>query len=580
MPIASSALRFQFSHRRRASTAQHLGAFVWTGLLLMMAFPRPGWGWLAYVALVPAGIAAGRTTRWRRLFWTGAVVGGLWWWWQLRWLGPVSPAGPPVLGVWLGLHLSAGVLVAGVLHQKLRWPMVWALPLGWVSIEVLRTVWPAGGFAWFTLAQTQAHWNVGEVGRVVQTADLLGQHTVGLVVAMVNGAIVDALLRRKLPRSSVGLAAVVLVGAWGYGQWRIGQWESVTKDGPTVAVVQTDVQQDNAVRKTADDYVEDFRRLAELHEAAAGGSSDRQGNMDTEVSTPRERPDLIVWPETIVPFAINPEAVLHNQDASPFKAQLAEAAYGLVARDGVTTLAGSSTVLRDPDFRRYNSAYLIGPDGRAVGEAYHKQHRVPMGEYIPGPGFVESLIAWMSPWESSYELSPGRGPVVMTLPGGWQVGTPICYEDVVAGICREMVYGSADSTGSDSGGDAGGGGNSGGGKRLDALINLTNDGWYTGHGMRRQHAQLASLRCIENRVPMARSVNTGISTFIDSLGRCQARLDAFEAGTLTHTVQVDSRTTLYAALGGWPWVLFVLFTIGATVFAAIFGRPVAKHRIA
>jgi apolipoprotein N-acyltransferase len=189
-----------------------------------------------------------------------------------------------------------------------------------------------------------------------------------------------------------------------------------------------------------------------------------------------------------------------------------------------------------------------------------------MGEYIPGPWFVEALIAWMSPWESDYELSPGEGPVVFTLPGGWQVGAPICYEDAVAGICRKMVYG-PDGSGS-------------GGKRLDLLVNLTNDGWYPGKGMRRQHAQLASLRCIENRVPMARSVNTGISAVIDSVGRSSVRLDAYEAGVLVHAVQIDERSTLYGTLGGWPWALFVLFGWGSMLFATFFGRPIAKHRIA
>ena len=115
---------------------------------------------------------------------------------------------------------------------------------------------------------------------------------------------------------------------------------------------------------------------------------------------------------------------------------------------------------------------------------------------------------------------------------------------------------------------------------MDALVNLTNDGWYPGKGMRRQHAQLASLRCIENRVPMARSVNTGISTMIDSLGRSSARLDEFEEGVLTHTLRVDRRSTMYGVIGGWPWILLVVFTAGAAGFAAIFGRPVAKHRIA
>ncbi|MEO1236227.1 MAG: nitrilase-related carbon-nitrogen hydrolase, partial [Planctomycetota bacterium] len=158
---------------------------------------------------------------------------------------------------------------------------------------------------------------------------------------------------------------------------------------------------------------------------------------------------------------------------------------------------------------------------------------------------------------------PGSGPVVFAIAGeegDWRFATPICYEDAVAATCRRMVYSDSE-------------------KRLDFLVNLTNDGWYAGRGMRRQHAQLASLRCIENRVPMVRSVNTGISAAIDSLGRPSVRLGSYESGTLTHRLRIDERQTLYGRIGGWPWVLFVLFTAGATAFGAVFGRPIAKHRI-
>lgn len=530
----------------------------------MLAFPRPGWGLLAYVALVPAAVAAGRTQNWRTLWWTGWLVLGLWWLWMMRWLMPVSPAGPPALGLWLGLNASLGVLAAGVLNQKLRWPMVLALPLGWVSIEVLRSVWPVGGISWFTLAHSQAMWDTADVGRVVQTADLLGQHTVGLVVAAVNGAIVDVLLRRKLPRASVGLGVVLLVGAFAYGQWRIGEWEGATEAGPTVAVVQTAREQDNEVGLTAESVVEDWSNLVSLH-----------GQAVNPVGDSAVTPTLVVWPETIVPAPLNAAGIQRMRDVADnptvsvdtrswygLQAQFGDVVPEVVQAGGVTTIVGASGIEVAPKYRRTNSAYLVTSDGSIETTAYEKQHRVPMGEYIPGPGFVETMISWMSPWESSYVLTPGDGPVVFTLPGGWQAGTPICYEDAIAGVCREMVYGGGD------------------GKRLDLLVNLTNDGWFPGKGMRRQHAQLSSLRCIENRVPMARSVNTGISTMIDSLGRSSARLNEYESGVLTHTLRIDDRATMYGAVGGWPWVLFVLLAAGATGFAAIFGRPLAKHRIA
>jgi apolipoprotein N-acyltransferase len=81
--------------------------------------------------------------------------------------------------------------------------------------------------------------------------------------------------------------------------------------------------------------------------------------------------------------------------------------------------------------------------------------------------------------------------------------------------------------------------------------------------------QIARFRSIENRVPTARSVNTGISAFIDSVGRVQQRLPAQVEGTLTATLPLDPRYTLYtrvgdafaiactvvtALLAGWGWV--------------------------
>lgn len=526
-------------------------------------FPGSGWSWVSWFALVPAGLAARRTRDWRRVYWTSSIVFMLWWAWMLRWLWPVTGPGMIALAVWLGLNVGLAVLATGVLAQKGRWPMTLALPMGWVSIEVLRSVWPVGGLSWFSLAQTQAVWRSGEVGMIVQCADILGQHTVGVVVAAFNGMLVDVAVRRHPPRTLIGAVVLLVAVAWGYGKWRVSQFDAVTSAGPRVAAIQTNVEQDNEVAPTIDQMLEDWSDLVGLHGKAI------------EEATARGEPlTVVLWPETMVPAPLNDQGVAEMRElaASPgmseggryyygLKAQYAERVSEMARATGVPVVVGASTREFEPHVRRYNSAYLVKADGGFAEPVYHKQHRVPLGEYIPGPGFIGSLVAKFSPWESEYTLTPGDGPVVYTLPGGWQVGTPICYEDAIAGVCRRMVY--AD-----------------GRKRLDLLLNLTNDGWYSGRGMRRQHAQLASLRCIENRVPMARSVNTGLTTLIDSMGRAGAQVPAFEPGAAVGEMRVDSRETFYAWIGGWPWALYVLGTLVATVLAAMFGRPVARHRIA
>ena len=62
-------------------------------------------------------------------------------------------------------------------------------------------------------------------------------------------------------------------------------------------------------------------------------------------------------------------------------------------------------------------------------------------------------------------------------------------------------------------------------KRADFLVNVTNDGWFMANE-NSQHLQAAVFRSIENRAPTARSVNTGISGFVDPLGRAEGLIPA------------------------------------------------------
>ncbi|MCH8260324.1 MAG: hypothetical protein IIC46_08965 [Planctomycetes bacterium] len=123
------------------------------------------------------------------------------------------------------------------------------------------------------------------------------------------------------------------------------------------------------------------------------------------------------------------------------------------------------------------------------------------------------------------------------------LGTPICFEDTVAWLCRKMVYG--DGT-----------------KSVEVLVNLSNDGWFGASvAGRRQHVQIARFRCVENRVPMVRAANTGLSVAIDSRGKLIGQIGegrygaARTQGVLLAELPLDSRSTLYGRLGDvWAWL--------------------------
>ena len=545
---------------------QHFAYVGVTAVALSWCFPQPGLGWLAHVALVPAAVLAMRCASGWRLFWTAYLVSAVWWVWMLRWLWPVTVPGAVTLSVYVALYWPASLLVLRWLHRGLRVPGVVALPLAWTSLEFVRGYIVMGGFGWFALSHSQAAYEPTDAaGRIIQVADLFGEHAVTFVVAMTSGLIADIWARESENRKLVwtgrwgpsGVVWGVCLGlAWGYGTYRVGEYDVAASPGPVIAVVQTNVSHDNKLRRTPELDAANFAAMVDLTRSALDNAADT---------------DLVVWPETMVPGILNPQSVEISRIGGRTWHEYHETVAKLADRRDVHLLAGASAMqwrdVRDekgtlfaPD-NRYNAVYLYRSDGTQAPQRYNKMHRVPFGEYIPwvDKPWLAWLKSWffdsLSPYENDYTLTPGQMPVVFEItpetrnPGpAYRVVTPICFEDAVPRVCRRMVY-------------------ERGRKRADMLVNVTNDGWFGGAGMRAQHFQLAALRSIENRVPTARAVNTGISGFIDSLGRVGPMAeDEGEitrqriADTLTHRVTLDRRSTLFGRLGHLPVGVLCLAT--------------------
>ena len=551
----------------------HVALLGASAVLLGLAFPTVGVPWLAHWALVPAVVLAVRASSARRLAWTSWVVFTLWWLVMGRWLAMVTVGGYIAVCMLMAGYMMAALQLTRWLDRRHGLPMVAALPLAWVSVEFVRGQFLAGGFGWFVLAHTQAPFRDGQLaGRLIQVADLFGEHTVGLLVAMTNGLLADLILRRwthisrsgrprlgnALPTATL-LWAAVMAGAWFYGSMRLAV--SDLPRGPVVAVVQTNVPQDNRNPRTAQQHAADWAELLQLTFEAADAAP---------------LPDLIVWPETVVPLPLNPEArsvYLDSEAVEGTIQNLARQVRSHLVVGGDAEFDFRAVELPDGRDvwlagRRHNSAYLYYADGGAGGR-YDKMHRVPFGEYIPWvdswPAVKRLFVRLFSPWGYDWTIQPGRDMVRFTVPvlmredGGdmpatdiVRLATPICFEDAIPRVCRRMVY-DAD-----------------GRKAADMLVNLTNDGWYPGTPQQAQHLQIATLRCVENRVPMARAVNTGISGFIDSMGHVGPLIHVdgrrtLVAGSVRHAMRLDPRQTWFGYWGEWPmWLL----TAGTAALAA------------
>jgi apolipoprotein N-acyltransferase len=213
----------------------------------------------------------------------------------------------------------------------------------------------------------------------------------------------------------------------------------------------------------------------------------------------------------------------------------------------------------------------LDSSGNLLSPRYDKIHLVPFGEFVPFKQSIPWLYHWfmmLSPYDQDYTLTPGDATAltVFPLPGDKSVAsapspvrfvTPICFEDLDAPLVACMFRPEAGSAA----------------KRADFIVNITNDGWFKA-GEPAQHLQAARFRSIENRVPTARSVNTGISAFVDSYGRLLGQIPKGQEGTLAQAIRLDRRLTWYTCYGN----LFVLACIVATVLliAAAWARKLIR----
>lgn len=532
--------------RRSAGIALSAASVV----LTLLTFPPFGLWPLAFVALVPAGICTLR--RPASAFWTlvhylaGFVffIAGLFWMWRVNFWGTLA------LSLYCGIYFAIFALLLGRLVNSLRVPATLATPLALVTVEFVRATFIEGGFAWFLLGTASARPNSGWHNSVsealLQCVDLFGVWGVSFLVATVNGFILDGLRlpliqpgAKRASRLLLGLGAYVaalLVAAVLYGTWRLHQATITT--GPKIGVVQPDWPQR---------LKDDPNRAAEMFQ---------EHLTLTEQLIAREHPVMVVWPETMVPYAINEEVLALNPNQLEPKA----AAYVRRSREAyrrLTEIADRTQThllvgvsfqdpFAEPGSDMSNTAVLIAP-GKGQVERYAKVHLVPFGEYIPfAPRgtWLRKFLLNLTPLKYDYSLKAGTQWTrfeftirdAVGRPQTYAFGTPICFEDVMPGPAREMVRPSH------------------GRKRVDFLINISNDGWFYAAELD-QHLQACQVRAVENRVPIVRSVNRGNSGMIDSCGRIVGLVRDAEGNSIhttgfgAWTLPLDSRVALYSQIG-------------------------------
>jgi apolipoprotein N-acyltransferase len=471
---------------------------ILSGVLLALSFPKADISVLAWFAFVPLLLAIAKK-RPGRAFRLGFVCGLVAYGGILYWLNIVMTLYgklPWALCFFLFLVLCAYMaLYIGVIAMLVRKgeesgiSSILSFPIFWVGFEYLRSFFLTG-FPWASLGYSQYR-----ILPLIQISDITGVYGLSFLIVLANvvllriikGAVMKG--HSVYPAKSAALLFVLLLVTLGYGFMRLNY---VEKGAPLkVALVQgnipQDVKWDPSFQETT---ISTYERLT--REACTGGT------------------DLVVWPESAVPF--------YFQDDPRYASRIKRLAVNLKS----FMVIGSPAYDKVEGGIKYrNSAYLISPAGEVLGRT-DKIHLVPFGEYVPLAKllpFVHKLVVGIG------DFSPGTDTVPLAIDMG-KIGVLVCFEGIFPELSRGYVRA---------------------GSRL--LVNITNDAWYGMSSAPYQHLSMTVFRAVENRVPLVRAANTGITAIIDSRGHIQGMTQLFKEAYLTGEVRMGETETVYTRYG-------------------------------
>ncbi len=438
--------------------------------MLFLGTPQSPAPWLAWCAFVPLALL-GRTLSASRALGAGTAAGTCFALLAFAWfpatLRRFTGLPEPALYFAHGLHslfiaLPYGVWCASVARGPRRGPRAVLEPAA--SWAVLSAFWP-------TLFPYTPVAGLSSVPAFIQAAELAGVPLVEALVVTHCVVAADGLraLVRGEPRTALkraGLSASIVLAATLGGSLRM----ATLRAQDTGVELRVGLVQPN----TPPGHERPAEEMERLH--AASRDAAKRGA------------ELIVWPEAgAYPFTLR--RPLRTDARGLRRVQLP---------DRVPTIFGATTF--DRAGRLYNSALLLDRAGRVAG-LFDKVKLLPGAEFLPSA--LGTRIGARFP--NLTQSTPGTEPSIFALASGLRVAPLICYEELFESFVRRVT-------------DQKGG--------VDALVSLSNDGWFADPGAAQAHLALAQFRAVEQRLSLLRSVTSGPSASIAATGEVIAALPA------------------------------------------------------
>ena len=508
------------------------------GILLGLSYPPSGFGILAVIGFVPLFLLLSADEAFADVFRHSYATFFIFNLITLYWPGGFVHLKDPYLMVSGGLLLLANpifmtipILVWHFMRKTIGMKLsVAAFPVIWVAFEYAHSATQVA-FPWLTLGYSMSYDLAA-----IQLSSVTGVYGVTFWIVSLNGMMFFLLSRAIVGNGPAGgrglvplavLIVVIYAVPYAFGAMDDGTDEAV--DGIPVSV--------SLVQPNIDPF-----------EKWGGTAAGQLGILKhvTDSMIARDRPDLVVWPETAVPYYILAgeytaefHSLKHYVDRAGIP--LLTGIPDLVAYPGASTPPAGAKRLDDGSpYETFNSSMLVLPGADTV-QKFAKTILVPFAERVP----YSDILGFLNAARWNFGLggwSVGRDTALFRLPaaGGDTVrfGNLICYETLFPGFVGGLVR-----------------------RGAGFLTVVTNDSWWGNTSGPYQHRQFAVLRAVENRRWIAQCANGGISFLVDPGGRVVDQTKMFTAGGLEGTLRARTQLSFYTLHGDWFAEICLVLTI-------------------
>ncbi len=457
--------------------------------------------------------------------WKDALKGGIWFalplylitaYWMYTLLSVSFAAVFLYFAAVLYVSLFAVILImlAYCIHARCRIPFFIFLPFLWIVMEDVRTYGP------FRITADHIANSMAIYPSLIQFIDMTGPHGITVWLIGANALIFGALSsfnkrkRRSFLYAFAAIIMVVLPALYSIFQWKTMKYEPDLR----ISMVQPNISQEMKFdNKKAPEIMNTMQSITQ--------------------QALKQKPDLLVWPETAFPFTVQHWIERTQRPSLPEISALAQ-------YSATPMLIGAEylRIKTKDDYVSYNAALLMDSRGN-ITDYYGKLYPVPFAEEIPFKKILgmqrlakKGILSRFGGFDAGdkFTLFEFERKSVQQLDQSSateiqrkvRFSVLICYEGLYPELSRKFRKLGA-----------------------DFLICITNDSWF-GHSLFPYwHARALRMRAIENRTSIVRCANTGVSSFYDPTGRMYQSTEIFTKSVVSGMITTTSVQTCYARYG-------------------------------